>query len=48
MRIRYTWKPHFHATGGYAIWSAHVASIGGDAPANNTAIQAAPPRGVDC
>jgi hypothetical protein len=34
--------------GGYVIWSAHVASIGGDAPANNTTIQAAPPRSVDC
>jgi hypothetical protein len=34
--------------GGYTIWSAHVASIGGDAPANNTTIQAAPPRAVDC
>jgi hypothetical protein len=34
--------------GGYVIWSAHVASIGGDAPANNTTIQAAPPQTVDC
>jgi hypothetical protein len=34
--------------GGYTIWSAHVASIGGDAPANNTTIQAAPPQTVDC
>jgi hypothetical protein len=34
--------------GGYTIWSAHVASIGGDAPGNNTTIQAAPPRGLDC
>jgi hypothetical protein len=34
--------------GGYVIWSAHVASIGGDAPANDTTIQAAPPQAVDC
>jgi hypothetical protein len=34
--------------GGYAVWSATVLSIGGDAPGNRTTIQAAPPRGANC
>jgi Flp pilus assembly protein TadG len=34
--------------GGYVVWAATVLSIGGDAPANTTTIQAAPPRNVNC
>ena len=34
--------------GGYRIWSARVASLDGDPPGNDTAVQAAPPTDVDC
>jgi hypothetical protein len=34
--------------GGYRVWSAKVLSVDGDAPRNDTTIQAAPPASAKC
>ena len=34
--------------GGYQLWSARVLSLGGDAPGNDTTVQAAPPTSSKC
>jgi len=87
MKVRFVWKPDYHAdqyigatalitatgsgiagtyrkpftekgvsldlgpvslAGGYQLWSAKVASLGGDPPGNDTTIQAAPPSSSKC
>jgi hypothetical protein len=45
--ITFVTKP-VSIAGGYRVWSAKVATLGGDAPGNETEIQAAPPTTTKC
>ena len=49
MRIRFIWKPDYHALlGGYKLWSARVTAMDGDPPGNDTTVQTATPTGTKC